>query len=68
MELHVRFLKPVYLGDTVTARLTVSEIVNPQRVCLLVACVNHRGEDVAIGDVVVVPPAETRLVFAPGKN
>lgn len=62
VELHVRFLKPVFIGDTVTARIMVSEIVNPKRVFLLVACVNQQGEDVAIGHALVVPPAETRVI------
>lgn len=68
VELHVRFLKPVYLGDRLTAKLMVAEIMNPQRVCLLVACVNHHGEDVAIGHAIVVPPSETRLVLLPDSN
>lgn len=68
VELHIRFVKPVFLGDTVTANLTVAEIVNPKRVCLSVVCVNQRGEDVAVGQAIVVPPAETRLVFVPGKG
>ena len=66
VELHIRFVKPVFLGDTVTANLMVSEIVNPKRVCLSVVCVNQRGEDVAVGQAVVVPPAQTQLVLVPG--
>jgi len=62
VELHVRFLKPVYIGDTVTANVMVSEILNPQRVYLLVACVNQCGQDLAIGHALVVPPRETRLL------
>ncbi len=59
VELHMKFLKPVYFGDTVTATGTVMEIINPKRVRLLVACVNQQGEDVAIGNAIVVPPKET---------
>lgn len=62
VELHIRFLKPVYFGDTITATATVIEIINPKRVRLLVACVNSQGEDVAIGNAVVVPPAQTRIL------
>lgn len=62
VELHIRFLKPVYLGDTVTATATVSEITNPKRVRLMVACLNQAGEDVAIGNAVVIPPAETTIL------
>ena len=61
VELHIRFLKPVYLGETVTATATVTEIINPKRVRLLVACRNERGIDVAIGNAIVVPPPTTRL-------
>lgn len=28
MEQHMKFLKPVYIGDTVTARVIVSDIIN----------------------------------------
>ena len=62
VELHVKFIKPVYLGDTVTAAATVMEIINPQRVRLLVSCVNGKGKDVAIGHALVIPPAETQLM------
>ncbi len=62
VELHIRFLKPVYFLDTVTANATVTEIINPKRVRLLVACVNQHGEDVAVGNAVIIPPAETKLL------
>ena len=62
VELHIQFRKPVFIGDTVTARATVMEIINPKRVRLLVACVNQHGEDVAIGNAVIIPPKETRIV------
>ena len=59
VELHIKFLKPVYFGDTVTATGTVMEIINPKRVRLMVACTNQNDEDVAIGNALVVPPKET---------
>jgi 3-hydroxybutyryl-CoA dehydratase len=62
VELHIRFLKPVYFRDTVTAVGTVTEIINPKRVRLLVACQNQHGVDVAVGNAVVVPPEETKLI------
>ena len=63
VELHIKFLKPVFLGDTVTATATVMEIVNPKRVRMMVACLNQQGEDVAVGNALVVPPKETSLQF-----
>ena len=62
VELHIKFLKPVYFGDTVTAHATVTEIINPKRVRLMVACTNQHGEDVALGNTVVIPPTQTRLI------
>jgi 3-hydroxybutyryl-CoA dehydratase len=62
VELHIRFLKPVYVGDTVTATATVMEIINPKRVRMLVACLNQKGDDVALGNALVIPPVETKLV------
>lgn len=62
VELHLRFLKPVFLGDTITATATVMEIINPKRVRLMVSCKNQDGDDVAIGNAVVIPPKETQLL------
>ena len=59
VELHIKFLKPVYFGDTMTATATVTEIINPKRVRLMVACLNQYGEDVALGNAIVIPPKET---------
>lgn len=63
VELQIRFLKPVLIGDTITANATVMEIINPKRVRLMVACVNERGEDVALGNALVVPPESTRILL-----
>lgn len=62
LELCIRFVKPVYLGDTVTAHATVSEFINPKRVRLVVSCANQHGHDVAVGSAIVVPPKHTRLI------
>lgn len=62
VELHMRFLKPVFIGDTVTATAQVMEIINPKRIRLMVACINQAGDDVAIGNAVVIPPKETKLL------
>jgi len=59
VELHIKFLKPVYFGDTMTATGMVTEIINPRRVRLMVTCHNQHGEDIALGNVVVIPPKET---------
>ena len=58
VELHIRFLKPVFINDTIKATGTVTEIINPKRVRMMVACVNQKHEDVAIGNALVVPPPQ----------
>jgi len=63
VQLEIRFLKPVFIGDTVRATATVMEIINPKRVRMMVACVNQDGYDVAIGNAVVIPPVDTKLVL-----
>lgn len=63
VELHIRFVRPVYLGDTITATAMVTEIINFKRVCLLVACINQRGVDVAVGHAIVIPPDRTTIVM-----
>lgn len=53
----LRFLKPVKVGDTITARVEVMELV-PQRnrVRLKTTCTNQRGEQVLAGEAWVLPP------------
>jgi acyl dehydratase len=62
VEMHIRFLKPVFFNDVMTATATVTEIINPQRVRLMIACVNQHGQDVAIGNAVVIPPVSTKII------
>jgi 3-hydroxybutyryl-CoA dehydratase len=53
----LRFRKPVYIGDTITARVEVAELnVDKNRVRLATRCTNERGEVVAEGESVVMPP------------
>ncbi len=62
VELHIRFLKPVFFDDTITANAIVTEIINPKRMRLMVYCVNQDGADVAIGNAIVVPPEGTKII------
>jgi acyl dehydratase len=61
----LRFLKPVRLGDLITARAEVVEL-DPvrNRARLRTVCVNQRGEDVLAGEALVMP-ARRPLVYAP---
>jgi 3-hydroxybutyryl-CoA dehydratase len=51
----LRFLAPVYLGDTVTARVTVTKIRDHKPIATLeTICENQRGETVIKGEAVVM--------------
>jgi 3-hydroxybutyryl-CoA dehydratase len=53
----LRFTKPVRVGDTVTARVEVAEvIVAKKRVRLLTTCRNQKGETVIEGEATVMVP------------
>lgn len=52
-----RFQKPVYIGDTITARVEVVEIVPERnRLHLRTVCLNQDGELVLEGEAWVMPP------------
>ena len=55
MEQDVRFLKPVYIGDTVTARVRVKEIINQDKgiMRLDTDVINQKGDIVVEGFAVV---------------
>ena len=53
----LRFTAPVYLGDTVTARVTVKHVRDDKPVVTLeTVCTNQRGERVVEGEAVVLVP------------
>lgn len=60
LEQNSRFLKPVYIGDTVTATVEVAEIINSaKRIVKLKTYVkNQKNECVVDGFAVIKAPAE----------
>ena len=53
----LRFNKPVHLGDSVTARVEVIEVIeSKKRVRLTTTCRNQRGETVIEGEATVLVP------------
>jgi 3-hydroxybutyryl-CoA dehydratase len=53
----LRFTKPVRIGDTVTARVEVAEVIAARkRVRLTTTCRNQHGETVLEGEAVVMIP------------
>lgn len=64
-----RFLRPVYVGDTVTARVDVAEIVPERnRVRLRTACTNQDGEPVLEGEAWVMPTRQRVEYTEPGSS
>ncbi|MEG1633608.1 MAG: MaoC family dehydratase [Oscillospiraceae bacterium] len=57
MGQELRFTKPVFFGDTITATVTVAELIpEKNRVKLETVCTNQRGETVITGTATVMPP------------
>ncbi|MBU1277229.1 MAG: MaoC family dehydratase [Proteobacteria bacterium] len=58
LETSARFIKPVFLGDTVTATAEVAEKL-PDKKWVRMNCLwtNQRGETVAVGQALMIPPA-----------
>ncbi|HEX8271619.1 MAG TPA: MaoC family dehydratase [Longimicrobiaceae bacterium] len=55
----LRFLRPVRIGDTVTARVEVAELFPAKRrVRLLTACSNQHGEALVDGEAMVMLPED----------
>ena len=51
----LKFIAPVYLGDTVTARVTVTEIRDDRPIVTLeTICENHLGEILIKGEAIVL--------------
>ncbi|MBA2246459.1 MAG: MaoC family dehydratase [Gemmatimonadetes bacterium] len=58
LEQTLRFTRPVRIGDTVTARVEVIELVEKRRrVRLATSCANQDGEVVLEGEALVMVPA-----------
>lgn len=58
MGQELSFLKPVYFGDTITAKCEVSEIIKEKIVKLKTTATNQKGELVLDGVAKVMPPRE----------
>lgn len=59
----LRFLRPVRLGDTISARVEVREASRERnRLRLRTVCTNQRGEEVLTGEALVMP-SRTPVVY-----
>jgi 3-hydroxybutyryl-CoA dehydratase len=54
---NLKFLKPVYVDEAVTARVEITGIdENKRRLILATTCFNEKGDFVVVGEAVVIPP------------
>ncbi len=68
LEITTRFRAPTYFGDTITASAEVSEkLEEKRRVRLKLLWTNQRGEAVATGEALVIPPPRPEELFS-GQN
>ncbi|MGE5398069.1 MAG: MaoC family dehydratase [Chitinophagales bacterium] len=52
----IKFLKPVFIGDTVKAEVEVVEVIKERnRVKLKTVCTNQNGEEVLVGEATMIP-------------
>lgn len=56
MSQDLKFLKPVYINDTITATVTIKEIDGRGRCLLETVATNQDGEQVIVGEAKVLPP------------
>lgn len=61
----LKFLKPVKVGETITAMVEIVELVPERhRIRLTTVCRNDRGEDVLVGEAWVMP-SKTAVTYQP---
>jgi hypothetical protein len=64
----LKFMKPVFAGDTITARVEVVEVIRDRnRIRLQTLCANQRGEEVLSGEAWVMP-SRTAVVYESRRN
>jgi 3-hydroxybutyryl-CoA dehydratase len=56
----LNFLGPVKIGDEITARAEVVEMISERRMRLRTRCFNQRKEAVLDGEAIIVPPRAGR--------
>jgi len=54
------FLAPVRIGDEITARAEIAEVISEKRLKLRTQCINQRKEVVLEGEAIIVPPRPVR--------
>ena len=56
-----KFLKPVYIGDSVTVHVEFIEIVDRKKMKLKTICFNQKSDIVVEGEALVLPPSNISI-------
>ena len=57
MSQTLKFMRPVFIGDEITFKLKVLELIQEKnRIRLETVCVNQKGDTVVTGEALVMPP------------
>ena len=63
----LQFMAPVKIGDEITARVEIVEVISERRLRFRTQCFNQRSELVLDGEAVLVPPSEKLKKEADGR-
>lgn len=58
LEQNICYKKPVYIGDTVTTKVTIISVEEKNRAVLRIEVINQDGAEVAVGSAKVILPIE----------
>lgn len=58
----MKFLKPVFIGDTITVSIDVTEITDKNWLKIKTLCINQDMRTVIDGEAVIIPPANCEIV------
>lgn len=56
----LQFMAPVKIGDEITARAEIVEVISEKKLRLRTQCINQRKETVLDGEAIIVPPRPMR--------
>lgn len=59
---NMKFLKPVFIGDTIKVEITVNEFAINYRMVLKTDCINQHGKTVIAGEATIIPPGNITLI------
>jgi 3-hydroxybutyryl-CoA dehydratase len=59
---YMRFLKPVYIGDSIQVVVEVIEITEKKWLRMKTECINQNNNPVIIGEAVIIAPKDCKII------